>query len=51
MPNHNTMLMRIIEREEVEEAILQMEKGKDPGLDGFTIDFFQSCWDLVKEEI
>lgn len=28
-----------------------MEKGKALGLDGFTIDFFQSCWDLVKEEL
>ena len=28
-----------------------MEKGKAPGLDRFTVDFFQSCWDLVKEEI
>ena len=28
-----------------------MEKGKAPGLDGFTIDFFQSCWDLVKDEL
>ena len=47
-PEHN---MRTIECEEVEEAVLQMEKGKAPGLDGFTIDSFQSCWDLVKEEI
>ena len=28
-----------------------MEKGKAPGSDGFTVDFFQSCWDLIKEEI
>ena len=27
-----------------------MEKDKAPGMDGFTIDFFQSCWDLVMEE-
>ena len=45
------MLMRTIAREEVEEAVLQMEKGKALEPDGFTIDFFQSCWDLVKEEI
>ena len=37
---HNILLMRIIEREEVEETILQMEKGKAPRLDGFIIDFF-----------
>ena len=51
MPKHNVMLMRIIAREELEEAILQMEKGKALMPDGFTIDFFQSYWDLAKEEI
>ena len=35
----------------MEEVIFQMEKGKAPRSDGFTIDFFQSCWDPVKEEI
>lgn len=30
-PEHNTMLMRPIEREEVEEVVFQMEKGKAPG--------------------
>ena len=50
-PEHNAMLMRTIEQEEVEEAIFQMEQGNAPGLDGFTIHFFQNSWDLVKEEI
>jgi hypothetical protein len=45
------MLLRRIELIEVEEVIFQMEKGKAPGSDGFTIDFFLSCWDLVKEEL
>jgi len=48
---HNVMLMRTIAREEVDEAVFQMEKGKSLEPNGFTIDFFQSCWDLVKEEI
>ena len=51
MLEHNVMLMRTIECKEVEEAVLQMEKGKASGLDGFIINFFQSCWDHVKEEI
>lgn len=50
-PEHNVMLMRPIECKEVEEAVLQMEKGKAPGPNGFIVDFFQSYWDLVKEEI
>lgn len=50
-PKHNAMLMRPIKREEVEEVVFQMEKGKALRPDGFTIDFFQRCWDLVKKEI
>ena len=50
-PKHNALLMRPIEREEVEEAVFQMEKGKAPGLDDFTVDFFQQCWDLGKEKV
>ena len=39
-PEHNSLLMRPIEREGVEEAVFQMEKGKTPGPDNFTVDFF-----------
>jgi hypothetical protein len=45
------MLMRPIERKEVEEVVMQMEKGKDLGPEDFMVDFFQQCWDLVKEEV
>jgi hypothetical protein len=50
-PEHNIMLIRPIECEEVEESVLQMDKGKAPGPDGFIVEFFQTCWDMVKEEI
>lgn len=40
-----------IEREEVEEAVMQMEKGTTPGPDGFTVDFYQFFWDIIKEEV
>lgn len=30
---------------------MQMEKGTAPGPDGFTIDFYQFFWDIVKEEV
>ena len=48
---HNAILMRPIEREKVEEAVMQMERGKAPGPDNFIVDFFQQCWDLVKVEV
>lgn len=50
-PEHNAILRCAIDREEVEEAVMQMDKGIAPGPDGFTVDFFQQCWDLVKEEM
>lgn len=49
--DHNSLLMRPIEWEEVEEAVMQMEKGTAPGPNGFTVDFYQFFWDLVKEEV
>ena len=42
-PEHNAILMHPIEREEVEEAMMQMDKGTAPGPNGFTVDFFQQC--------
>ena len=46
-PEHNAMLMQPIDREQVEQVVIQMEKGKAPGPNGFTVDFFQQYWDLV----
>lgn len=45
------MLLRPIEREEVEEVVMQMERGKALGPNGFIVEFFQHCWDLMKEEV
>jgi hypothetical protein len=28
-----------------------MPNGKAPGPDGFTVDFFKACWDVVKQDI
>ena len=37
--------------EEVFAALMDMNGDKAPGLDGFTSAFWQSSWELVKEEI
>ncbi|KAL6329196.1 hypothetical protein AAG906_014805 [Vitis piasezkii] len=36
---------------EVHSALIEMNIDKAPGPDGFTVAFWQSCWDFVKEEI
>jgi hypothetical protein len=37
--------------EEIKETIDHMEKNKAPGPDGFPIEFFQSCWEIIKFDI
>jgi hypothetical protein len=43
--------MRPITQEEVDQAAKSMPPGKAPGPDGFTTDFFQHCWDIVRKEV
>jgi len=47
-PEHNASLLREISMAELEEAFNSMAEGKAPGPDGFTINFFHHCWDLLK---
>eukprot|EP00253_Pinus_taeda_P020626 PITA_20626 len=37
--------------EEVEEAVRSMPNDKAPGPDGFTINFYKVCWEIVKNDI
>ncbi|RVW16447.1 Transposon TX1 uncharacterized 149 kDa protein [Vitis vinifera] len=37
--------------EEIFAALMDMNGDKAPGLDGFTVAFWQACWDFAKEEI
>lgn len=36
---------------EINEALFQTERNKDPGPDKIPIEFFQKCWDIVKGDI
>eukprot|EP00253_Pinus_taeda_P036000 PITA_36000 len=49
--DHNELLMRPIEPQEVDEAMAQMKDGKAPGPDGFTTTFFHTFWDMIKMEV
>eukprot|EP00253_Pinus_taeda_P023623 PITA_23623 len=37
--------------EEVEEAVRSMPNDKAPGPDGFTINFYKACWEIIKNDI
>jgi hypothetical protein len=37
--------------EEIKDVIVQMEKNKAAGPDGFPIEFYQHCWDIIKYDI
>lgn len=37
--------------EEISEIIKEMKNWKAPGPDGFNVDFFKACWDIVKQDI
>ena len=37
--------------EEIHSALLELNGDKAPDPDGFTVAFWQACWDFVKEEI
>jgi mannosylglycoprotein endo-beta-mannosidase len=50
-PEQNAALTRPITQEEVDQAVKEMQTGKAPGPDGFTVDFFHHCWDLVGSDV
>lgn len=47
----NKILDRPFSEEEVKQALYEMEKNKAAGPVGLPVDFFQNCWDLVKDDI
>jgi hypothetical protein len=47
----NFNLNRPVTEEEVSEVLKEMQNGKAPGPDGFNVDFFKACWNIVKQDI
>ena len=47
----NFNLNRPMTEEEVSEVLKDMQNDKAPSPDGFNVDFFKACWDIVKEDI
>ena len=44
----NFNLNKPVTEEEVSEVIKDMQNGKAPGPNGFNVDFFKACWNVVK---
>jgi hypothetical protein len=44
-------LDRPFTEQEIENAVKCLPNGKAPGPDGFTNDFYKSCWDVIKYDI
>ncbi|KAJ9687798.1 hypothetical protein PVL29_013843 [Vitis rotundifolia] len=44
-------LERPFTEDEIHAALMEMNGDKAPGPDGFTLAFWQSCWEFIKEEI
>eukprot|EP00253_Pinus_taeda_P023477 PITA_23477 len=42
---------RPVTEEEVSKVLKDMQNGKVLGPDGFNVDFFKACWDIVKQDI
>ena len=47
----NSSLKEEVSEEELEKIVYSLQKGKSPGPDGFTIEFFQGFFDLVKGDL
>jgi hypothetical protein len=47
----NNILITDFTEKEVHEAIMQMEKNKAPGPDGFPAEFYQSFWEIIKHDL
>eukprot|EP00253_Pinus_taeda_P036718 PITA_36718 len=49
--DQNKALNRAITLEEVEEVVKDMPNGKALGPDGFAIDFYKACWEIIKTKV
>eukprot|EP00253_Pinus_taeda_P032855 PITA_32855 len=48
---HNQMLLKPVDLQEVDSTVKQLKSGKAPGPDGFTSNFFHHFWELIRQEV
>jgi hypothetical protein len=44
-------LTKPFSEEEIKTALFLMERNKAAGPDGLPIEFFQKCWEIVKDDV
>jgi len=49
--DHNKMIMRKVELQDIEEVVMSMPNGKAPEPNGFTIDFYKVCHPILKHDV
>ena len=47
----NATLMKPFTDEEINNVIWSMEPDKAPGPDGFSINFYRNCWEIIKIDL
>lgn len=47
----NINLRKPIAKEEIDQVVQEMPNGKAPGRDGFIVELFKACWEVVKHDI
>jgi hypothetical protein len=47
----NNNLNKPIAEDKINQALQEMPNGKSQGPDGFTMEFFKSCWEFIKHEV
>jgi hypothetical protein len=47
----NINLNKPITKEEIDQVVQEMPNGKAPCPDGFTVEFFKACWEVVKHDV
>jgi hypothetical protein len=47
----NDLIIRPFTCDEIREAVFQMEHNKTPCPDGFLAEFYQACWEIIKDDL
>jgi hypothetical protein len=47
----NDLIIRPFTCDEIQEAVFQMEHNKAPSPNGFSVEFYHACWEIIKDDL